>query len=309
MKPITIDDFYRGTASATQQSVDSLLPPGINKEIGHFNVFGYDDLVPKFKVDPGNMAYSYRAFYKISLIRGKSIAEYADKVIGIEKNALLFATPKIPYNWTPQDRVQKGYFCIFTDQFLVASKSGTILDKLPLFHPAGYPVFQLSDQESEELVLIYKKMQQVITSNYLYKYDLIRNYVMELIHFGQRLQPLTTYGTHNSSARITSLFIELLERQFPIASIQQQISLRTAKDYAERLAVHSNHLNKVLKDNTGKTTTELIASRLIQEAKILLRQTDWSITEIAYSLGFEQLSHFSTFFKKQTSLSPIEIRS
>jgi AraC family transcriptional regulator, transcriptional activator of pobA len=87
------------------------------------------------------------------------------------------------------------------------------------------------------------------------------------------------------------------------------LGLRTAKDYAGRLAIHSNHLNKVLKENTGKTTTEHISNRLVQEAKILLRQTDWNISEIAYSLGFEQLSHFSNFFKKQTSLSPVEIRN
>jgi AraC family transcriptional activator of pobA len=47
----------------------------------------------------------------------------------------------------------------------------------------------------------------------------------------------------------------------------------------------------------------------MQEAKILFKQTDWNISEIAYSLGFEQLSHFSGFFKKQTHLSPIEIRT
>jgi AraC family transcriptional activator of pobA len=49
--------------------------------------------------------------------------------------------------------------------------------------------------------------------------------------------------------------------------------------------------------------------RLIKEAKILLKQTDWNVSEIAYSLGFEQLSHFSAFFKKETSMSPVEIRS
>ncbi len=100
----------------------------------------------------------------------------------------------------------------------------------------------------------------------------------------------------------------MLERQFPVVSPDQRISLRTAKDYADRLAIHNNYLNKVLKENTGKTTTEHIIARLIQEAKILLKQTDWNISEIAYSLGFEQLSHFSNFFKKQTSLSPLEMR-
>lgn len=70
-----------------------------------------------------------------------------------------------------------------------------------------------------------------------------------------------------------------------------------------------NHLNKVLKENTGKTTTELITSRLTSEAKILLKQTDWNISEIAFSLGFEELAHFSNFFKKQTSFTPLAFRN
>jgi len=310
MKTITIADFYKDAALITRESVESLLPAGINNEIGHFNVFNVADLIPKFKADPGHMPYNRRAYYKISLVRGRNIAEYADKVIHIEKNALLFATPQIPYNWIPQDIDQSGYFCIFTSDFLMQSKSGAVLDDLPIFRSGGYPVFQISDHEAEEIELLFKKMQEEIASNYLYKYDLIRNFVMETIHYGQKLEPLTTYNnTHNASARVSSLFIELLERQFPIASPQQKVNLRTARDYADRLAIHSNHLNKVLKENTGKTTTEHISNRLIQEAKILLKQTDWNISEIAYSLGFEQLSHFSNFFKKQTSLSPVEIRS
>lgn len=90
---------------------------------------------------------------------------------------------------------------------------------------------------------------------------------------------------HNASGCVTSIFIELLKRQFPTESPQQKLSLRTAKDYAQRLAIHVNHLNKVLKENTGKTTTEFISGRVIQEAKIFLKQTDWNISEISNSLG------------------------
>jgi AraC family transcriptional activator of pobA len=255
------------------------------------------------------MPYNRRAYYKISFISGRNRAEYADKVVDIEKNALLFATPKIPYHYVPRDDNQHGYFCIFTDEFLLKNKSGVILDELPIFRPGGYPIFQLSDDESGEISLIFNKMYREISSNYAYKYDLIRNYVLELIHYGQKLQPATAlYPSHTASARVSSLFIELLERQFPIESPHQKLSLRTAKDYAERLAVHVNHLNKVLKENTGKTTTELIASRIVQESKILLKQTDWNISEIAYSLGFEEVAHFSNFFKKQTSLTPLAFR-
>jgi AraC-like DNA-binding protein len=308
--PISIDQFYQQVATLANENVASLLPAGINQEIGHFNVFDVGEMIREISLNPGKMPYNRRAYYKISLVRGRNVAEYADKVFQIDQNALVFATPKIPYHWLPQDMDQSGNFCIFTDEFLIQSKSGVVLDELPIFRPGGYPVFLLSDAQAEEIAPIFRKMHTEIASNYLYKYDLIRNYVLELVHYGQKLQPLTTYNiTRNASARVSSLFIELLERQFPVASTQQKIVLRTAKDFADRLAIHSNHLNKVLKESTGKTTTEHISNRLVQEAKILLKQTDWNISEIAYSLGFEQLSHFSTFFKKQTSLSPMEIRN
>ena len=144
-----------------------------------------------------------------------------------------------------------------------------------------------------------------MASDYAYKYDLLRTYVLELIHLGQKLQPVTAlHPTHNAAARVTSLFVELLERQFPLETPQQQLRLRSAKDYADQLAVHVNHLNKVLKETTGLTTTDLIGGRLVQEAKALLRHTDWTISQIADSLGFADVAHFSNFFKRQTSLAP-----
>lgn len=300
MNSISVEEFYR--------EINFPLPEGFKKEIGHFNVFEIDDFIKKLR-EKNLMLYNRRAYYKISLIIGKNRAEYADKVIDIEQNALLFATPQIPYHYVPQDPNQSGNFCVFTPEFIHKSKTGMAIDELPIFRPDGFPIFQLSDENVEEIKAIFKKMHREIASDYAYKYDLLRNYVLELIHYGQKLQPATAlYSTHNAAARVSSLFLELLERQFPIESPQQKLNLRAAKDYAERLSVHVNHLNKVLKENTNKTTTEIIGSRITQEAKILLRQTDWSISEIAYSLGFEEVAHFSNFFKRQTSLSPNQFR-
>jgi AraC family transcriptional activator of pobA len=309
IKSTTLDEFYEQAAVFTGKDISALLPPDINKEIGHFNVFDIAETLEDVK-RKAVMPYNRRAYYKISLINGRSQAEYADKVIDIEKNALLFATPKVPYHWVPKDDRLSGCFCVFTDEFLIRNKSGLVLDELPIFKAGGYPVFQINDNESEEITLIFNKIKKEINSGYVYKYDLIRNYVIELIHFGQKLQPITTlYPNSTAAARVTSLFVELLERQFPIESTHQKLFLRTAKDYADRLAIHVNHLNKVLKESTGKTTTEIIGNRIIQEAKILLKQTDWNISEIAYSLGFEEVAHFSNFFKKQTEESPLFFRS
>lgn len=309
MKLKSIDEFYQEISGDSNSDTSTLLPKDIQKEIGHFNVFSIKELYERLK-DKSFMPYDRRAYYKISLIKGKNRAEYADKIIEIEQHALLFATPKIPYNYIPQDTNQSGQFCVFTNEFLSKNKSGIDLDELPIFAAAGYPVFQLSEEEVLEVELIFNKIQKEINSDYVYKYDLIRNYVAELIHFGQKLQPLTAlYSKHNSVTRVSALFAELLERQFPIESPNHRLTLRTAKDFAERLSVHVNHLNKVLKESTGKTTTELISNRLTIEAKILLKQTDWNISEIAFSLGFEELAHFSNFFKKQTSFTPLAFRS
>jgi AraC-like DNA-binding protein len=305
----TLDEFYKQAEIFTGRDMSSLLPSGINKEIGHFNVFDIYETVRQLK-QKQIMPYNRRAYYKISLIRGKNRAEYADKVIVTEKNALLFATPKIPYHWVPLDENQSGFFCVFTDEFVTRNKTGVLLDYLPLFKSGGYPIFEISDSEADEISLIFFRMKKEIASDYEYKYDLLRNYVQELIHYGQKLQPASAiHSRMNASARIVSLFVELLERQFPIESPNQKLGLRTAGEYAERLAIHVNHLNKVLKESTGKTTTAIISARLTQEAKILLKQTDWNISEIAYSLGFEEIAHFSNFFKNQTSMAPLAFRS
>lgn len=308
IKSTSLEEFYQQAVKFTGKDINTLLPPGINKEVGHFNIFDIAKTIEEAK-RKSVMPYNRRAYYKISLIRGRNRAEYADKVIDIEKNALLFATPKVPYHWVPLDPDQDGHFCVFTDAFLVKNKSGVVLDELPIFKAGGYPVFEIDHDIADEIAVTFQKMKKEIASDYAFKYDLLRNYVVELIHYGQKLQPATAlHPEHNASARVTSLFVELLERQFPIESPHQRIQLRSAKDYADRLAIHVNYLNKVLKESTGQTTTYLISSRIAQEAKILLKQTDWNISEIAYSLGFEELAHFSNFFKRQTTISPLQFR-
>lgn len=305
----SLEDFYREMTAKLGKDLDSIFPKGLHKDIGHFNIFDIAPTIEKVKAT-SEMPYNRRKYYKISLIRGRNRAEYADKIIAIRKNALLFATPKVPYHWIPEDPEQSGSFCVFTEDFFIKNGSLNSLEDLPLFQPGGVPVFEIDDELADEIEVLFSKMKKEIASDYIFKYDLIRNYVVELIHYGQKLQPATKLSTSNdASLRVVSLFIELLERQFPIESAEQRLQLRTAKDYADRLSVHVNYLNKKLKESTGKTTTEFIADRLIQEAKILLRQTKWNISEISYALGFEEIAHFSNFFKRKTSFAPLEFRS
>jgi AraC-like DNA-binding protein len=153
-------------------------------------------------------------------------------------------------------------------------------------------------------------MEADFKSDYKYKYDSIRNYIFEIIHFGLKLQPntLTDRQPFNASQRISAMFMELLERQFPVEDNHPKIGLRSASDYAEHLNVHVNHLNRAVKENTGKTTSQLIADRFVQEAKVLLKHSKWNVGEIAYALGFTEVTHFNNFFKKHVETSPLKFR-
>ncbi|MFZ4928904.1 helix-turn-helix domain-containing protein [Chryseobacterium sp. Mn2064] len=305
----SLEDFYREMAAKLGKDLESIFPKGLHKDIGHFNVFDIAQTLERVR-STSEMPYNRRKYYKISFIKGKNRAEYADKVISIKQNALLFATPKVPYHWVPEDPNQSGSFCVFTEDFFMKDRSKNSLESLPIFQPGTVPVFEIDDELADEIEHLFKKIKKEIASDYIFKYDLIRNYVLELIHYGQKLQPASKISTSNdASMRVVSLFVELLERQFPVESSEQRLQLKTAKDYADRLAVHVNYLNKKLKESTGKTTTEIITDRITQEAKILLKQTQWNVSEISYALGFEEIAHFSNFFKKKTSLTPLEFRS
>jgi AraC-like DNA-binding protein len=307
MNAVSVKDFYKDVFGNCCPDLEKFLDDCNNKDIGHFNVFNIASLYT-CKTNM-TMPYNRRTYYKISLISGNNRVEYADKTVDITGHAVLFATPKIPYRYTPLDNDQAGHFCVFTKDFLAAPLTGLAPDELPIFRPGGDFVYKISPEQYRMLEDIFEKMHAEMSSDYAYKYDLLRNYTLELVHYGQKLQPaLAVENTMNASARISSLFIELLERQFPIESASQVLQLKTAGDYAGTLGVHVNHLNKVLKDTTGRTTTEVIASRLVLEAKVLLKQTSWNISEIANSLGFEEVAHFSNFFKKHVGQSPLAFR-
>jgi AraC-like DNA-binding protein len=153
-------------------------------------------------------------------------------------------------------------------------------------------------------------MMNEIQSDYLHKYDMLRAYLHLLIHETMKMHPAENFETYqNASQRVASLFMELLERQFPIDSPERFLKLKSPVDYAKSLSIHVNSLNRSVKEITGRTTSQQIAARIIQEAQALLKHTDWNVSEIAYGLGFEEPAYFTNYFKKQTGMSPNAVRT
>ena len=292
----TIEEFYK-------KKFD-WMPDNIRNEIGHFNIFKLEPFIGD-KAQP--VPYKRRDYFKIMLVIGNSKVHFADKVVEVQKQAISFSNPLIPYKWEHLDNVRDGAFCVFNEHFF--NQYGN-LNQYSVFQPNGTHIFELTDEQVRKVQSIYEHIFEEINSEYKHKYDVLRTLVFELLHFAMKMQPSAKIDkqTINASQRISTLFLELLERQFPIDDNHQTVGLRSASDYANLLNVHVNHLNRALKETTSKTTSQIISDRILQEAKILLKHSAWSVTEIAYSLGFNEVTHFNNFFKKHIQSSPLKFR-
>lgn len=292
----SLEEFY--------QRKFNWIPENLKNDLGHFNIFS---LEPYLRGEAKAVPYRRRDFYKIMLVKGASTVYYADRVYEVKRQALSFSNPFVPYKWDHIGPQSSGIYCIFNPHFFV--NFGQI-QQYEVFQPNGTHVFELSDSESREVETLFEKMKAEFQSEYKYKYDRLRNLVFELIHFGMKLQPAEVQKIQhgNASLRITSIFLELLERQFPIDDTHKTVELRSPSDFSDQLNIHVNHLNRAVKEMTGKTTSQFIADRLLQESKILLRQSNWNVSEIAFALGFSEVTHFNNFFKKHLNLSPTQFR-
>jgi len=264
-----------------------------------------------YKTDSNSPVHSYsrKDFYKINISFGNFLFHYADRSFETEDRFLFFGNPRIPYSCEAIAVEHHGYTCLFTEDFLKLGDRSESLLQSPLFKIGGNPIFNLKKEHTIIFTALFQKMIDEQNTEYAYKDELIRNYISLIIHEALKIQPSENnfkYG--NAAARITSVFLELLERQFPIESADRPLELRTAQDFARYLSVHINYLNSSVKEITGKSTTSHIAERITGEAKAMLQHTDWNISEIAYALGFEYPTYFNNFFKKRTGAVPKSIR-
>ncbi|MCD7972206.1 MAG: helix-turn-helix domain-containing protein [Candidatus Azobacteroides sp.] len=258
----------------------------------------------------GKTSFSYRNFYKVALVLHTGKLYYADKWIEVDRPAILFSTPLIPYAWEATGMGGgPGHFCLFNEHFLKTGDRHNPLADTPLLDISKERIYFIDDNMVERIQGLFLKMQEELKSDYAQKSDILRCYLHLLVHEAMKVRMTSSYiPRRNAGQRTAELFLALLERQFPIEIPHKILTLKTPNDYAERLSVHVNHLNRVVKTTTGKTTSALITNRIVQEGVQLLQHSDYSVGEIAFALGFEEPASFSNFMKKHTNLSPTSHR-
>jgi AraC family transcriptional activator of pobA len=238
-------------------------------------------------------------------LNGDMTIDYSGQLVEVNGTVLFFVNPKVPHSIVRRVNRTSGYACIFTESFMNSRE----MQDSPLFSVGDNPVIPLNDEQALFLRSIFRKMLTAYSGDYPHKADLIKSCIALVIHEALRIQPSQqTNPFKNGAGRLTHLFTDLLERQFPIERSNDPLRLRTAQDFAAGLSVHVNYLNRAVKEVTGKSTSAHIAARVTAEAKALLQHTDWSVADIAYALGFEYPAYFNNYFKRVTERTPNSFR-
>jgi AraC family transcriptional activator of pobA len=266
-----------------------------------------------FRRDNQNSRSSLNAlrkdFFKISFIFGKGEIEFLDQVVPIESPALLFSSFERPYTWKSLSSPQEGFFCVFRKDFMAVKSKEEEREELAIFTDSPTPVFLVKQEDFRFLNDLFERMLLESRSDYANKSLMIKNYIRIIIHQALKGSACKHIPKEvSANTRLANQFNHILENQFPLKTPHDKLEFTSANDFANLLSVHRNHLNRALKEVTGRTTSELISARLILEAKLLLGRSEWDIQEISYSLGFADSAYFHNFFKKHTGETPKNYR-
>lgn len=293
-----IEDFYRDK--------NLKAPSGIDWQSGYFDIIKITSSLQRESLI-SEFSFYRKNLYKIKLIKGQCKCHYASRSIDVKGHALIFVAPTNPFILEEVNGMVEEYFMVFNEYFF--NNYGTI-NSYPVFQDPEHSIFNLSESEYSEFEILLNDMKKEATSEYEYRTDMIRNLVYQLIHKVLKENKIQSSKNKSGSAdhRIAALFEELLSQQFPLHSSADLIRLKKPVDFADKLAISINHLNKAVKSIYKKTTTEIITERIMQEAMILLKVTNWPVSEIAYALGYEAPSRFIHTFRRYTQCSPLLYR-
>ena len=244
-------------------------------------------------------------FYRISL----TVTGSLDMQIGLEHyrhqpRTVAFTFPNQIFFKSGISDDAFGYYMLFKAEFLQeVLPAGRMAGEFPFLAASGVPLFRLSAEELEVCVDLVRKMDEEVRAERPGRDRAVQLYLYLLLIEARRSyerQGLDRPAPVPAGHALVSRFQRLVGMQF--------LTLRQVAEYAELLSVSANHLNKAVKEVTGKTASDCIREMLAQEAKALLRYTDGTIAEIGYRLEFSDPASFNRFFKSETGETPLAYR-
>jgi AraC family transcriptional regulator, transcriptional activator of pobA len=248
-----------------------------------------------------------RDFYKIfQMTNGTGILTVGLHRYEVGPGSITFLHPDEIISWYSTSKKAEGHFCMIHPNYLQHQDDKHVRDLLssfPFFR-ASKAVVQLSSDRSEVIDGHFKNMLKEERLGNEDKKQAI------LLHLQMILVETQRAGRNVAAKEVPEQFnyiyrfLALLESNFQLGQMGVSVKYKNAFEFAEQLNVHPNYLNALVKQHTGKTLRDHIQDRVLYEAKALLMQTDWDITNISYGLGFSGVAAFTTFFRKKENMPP-----
>lgn len=239
-------------------------------------------------------------FFILALEKGSGTHEIDFIPYEIHDNAIFLMRPGQVHQLT-LNAGSTGFILQFNQDFYYPSEktSGQLLRKA-----SNKNNCQLDDQRIKKLLTILNTIFQEYTEKQEGFYEIIKAnlgiFFIELVRLRQNKTAPSKGETLYSQQRMEEL-LTLIETNL---STQKQVSA-----YASMLNLSTFQLNAITKTTLGKNCSDLINDLIILESKRYLLATSNQVNQIAYHLGYEDVSYFIRFFKKHTGLSPEAFRN
>jgi len=231
-------------------------------------------------------------FYEIVYITKRNGHHKIDfETYEMKENSVYLIRPHQVHEWILDEFYGEydGYIFCFSENFLFHKR---ILSKLFDIHTY---LIEIDDTTSKYLNCLTQMIE----------YELCNTKELTSRIFNLFLFYLNRNKINNKNRSLDSRIYELnylIEKNF--------VEEKSAKFYADRFEITTKRLNELTKKNLDKTLSSLIIERVIIEAKReLIHSCHLTIKEVSEKLGFQEVSHFSRYFKKYNGSSPQDFRS
>lgn len=241
-----------------------------------------------------------RACFDITLLRDcrykRSVNQHSKTFSG---DYITFVSPYQTHSYQLPKIQPSGFSLFFSHTFASLGYNNTSFAcDFPFFSFDSDVVLPLTQNKRNIIISILEKIHTDYQNSGENSHEFIQAYFHVLLLEIRKLyfEQVKAQNTSETSSHLVSQFISLLEK-----NCTQKMSVDS---YADMLNVTPRHLSDLLKKDTGKTAIRHIQDRLMTEAKSILSQTNWSVSEISYQLAFKDPSHFGKLFKRHHGITP-----
>lgn len=245
----------------------------------------------RFESDP-----IHPKIYRISL-KHDFVKERPKEINGIKTGSwqMFFSAPETELAWKI-DEPTSGYYIHISPELLEHNQHLSF----NFLHYGMHEALFLSVKEEKQLIGLFDEAFQE-HENQNESQDVLLAYINLIFSYIQRFY-LQQFGSQNINYHhLVDSFITELNQYYNGNDITEYPNVAY---FADKLNVSSNYLSDIIKANTKKTAKEHINNLIIKQSKRLLDTRKYSISEIAYKLGFEYPNYFARFFKRELGYSP-----